>query len=173
MGIFFIAEKISNILGIASISVFTVLLPKNARRKKKHEGYDFKEIYTISFLIILSAFFGILISRIFVSQFLGEKFSESIPLLGFMIFAGAFSSIHTFMEHYFYIEEKTKYIMFINIGKLSVFLILSWILIPAMSLKGLALANLISAFLALISTFIIIGKDQKGKLGISKIQLLE
>lgn len=164
VGIFSIAEKITNILTLASVSVFTVLLPKNAYRKKQKLGYDFKEIIIISILIIATAFFGIFASEIFITRFMGDKFSESIPLLGLLIFASAFTSIHTFMEHYFFIEEKIKYIMYINLGKLGVFLILSAILTPILSLQGLAISNLVAALSALSSTAIIIWKNQKKKI---------
>lgn len=146
---------------LGAISIFTVLLPKNARAKKRNEKFDFKEVFIISTFIIVLAFFGTLIARIFVDRFFGDKFSESLPLLGFLIFASAFTSIHTFMEHYFFIEEVTKYIMYINIGKLAIFLTLSYLLVPTMALKGLSLASLISAVIAVIATTIFIKINQK------------
>ncbi|HQG79017.1 MAG TPA: oligosaccharide flippase family protein, partial [bacterium] len=161
VGIFSIAEKIANIMLLGAISIFTVLLPKNARAKKRNEKFDFKEVFIISTFIIVLAFFGTLIARIFVDRFFGDKFSESLPLLGFLIFASAFTSIHTFMEHYFFIEEVTKYIMYINIGKLAIFLTLSYLLVPTMALKGLSLASLISAVIAVIATTIFIKINQK------------
>ena len=161
VGIFSIAEKIANIMLLGAISIFTVLLPKNAYAKKRNEKFDFKEVFIISIFIIILAFFGTLIARIFVDRFFGDKFSESLPLLGFLIFASAFTSIHTFMEHYFFIEEVTKYIMYINIGKLAIFLTLSYLLVPTMALKGLSLASLISAVVAVIATTIFIKINQK------------
>ena len=161
VGIFSIAEKIANIMLLGAISIFTVLLPKNAYAKKRNEKFDFKEVFIISTFIIVLAFFGTLIARIFVDRFFGDKFSESLPLLGFLIFASAFTSIHTFMEHYFFIEEVTKYIMYINIGKLAIFLTLSYLLVPTMALKGLSLASLISAVIAVIATTIFIKINQK------------
>ena len=163
VGIFSIAEKIANILALGSLSVFTVLLPKNSMRKKENKEYDFKEIYIISILILLAAFVGTFISKIFVSKFLGDKFSDSLPILGLLIFASAFTSIHSFMEHYFYIEEKTRLIMYINVGKLVLFLILSSILVPILSLKGLALANIIAAIFALFLTILFVSTNQKRK----------
>jgi len=87
----------------------------------------------------------------------------SIPLLALLIFSSAFTSIHNFMENYFFIEEKTNYIMYINVGKLALFLIISWVLVPAYSLKGLAISNLVSAMIALIATIIFISTNQKLK----------
>jgi O-antigen/teichoic acid export membrane protein len=163
VGIFSIAEKIANILQLGAISIFTILLPKNAYAKKRNEEYDFKEVFVISILILVMAVFGIFASRFFISDFFEDKFAESLPLLGFLIFASAFTSIHNFMENYFYIEQKTNYIMYINLGKLVLFLILSWLLVPSLSLRGLSLANLIAAISALIATIFFIRKNQRLK----------
>lgn len=163
VGIYSIADKITNILALATVSVFTVLLPKNAYRKKQNQDYDFKEIFFIAGAILVSAFIGIFISKFFIIRFFGTKFAGSVPLLGFMIFASACTSIHTFMEHYFFIEEKTHLIMFINVGKLMLFLTLAAILTPILSLQGLALSNLIAAVSALTASTIIISRHHKSK----------
>lgn len=163
VGIFAIAEKVANILQLGAISIFTILLPKNAYAKKRNEKYDFKEVLVISILILVLAFFGTFISRYFVSDFFDDKYAMSIPLLALLIFSSAFTSIHNFMENYFFIEEKTNYIMYINVGKLVLFLLISWILVPAYSLRGLAISNLVSAIMALSATVIFISTDQKSK----------
>jgi len=163
VGIFAIAEKVANILQLGAISIFTILLPKNAYAKKRNEKYDFKEVFVISILIFAIAFFGTFISRYFVSDFFDDKFAMSVPLLALLIFSSAFTSIHNFMENYFFIEEKTNSIMYINVGKLVLFLLISLILVPTHSLKGLAISNLISAMAALAATIIFISVDQKLK----------
>ena len=163
VGIFAIAEKVANILQLGAISIFTILLPKNAYAKKRNEKYDFKEVFVISILILVLAFFGTFISRYFVSDFFDNKYAMSIPLLALLLFSSAFTSIHNFMENYFFIEEKTNSIMYINVGKLVLFLLISLILVPAYSLRGLAISNLISAMAALIATIIFISIDQKLK----------
>ncbi len=160
VGVFSIAEKIANMFSIASISIFTVLLPKNAYKRKRQEDIDFKEVFNISILILIAAFFSIFISKIFISEFFGDKFIESLPLMSFLIFASAFTAIHTFMEHYFFIEEKTNYIMYINIGKLGLFIILSALLVPSLALKGLSLANLLAAIAAVLATIIFVKRNQ-------------
>lgn len=167
VGIYSIADKITNIVLLASVSVFTVLLPKNAYRKKQKLGYDFNEIFLLSFLILIASFFGFFACKLFILRFL-SNFSESIPLLGISMLATAFTSIHTFMEHYFYIEEKTNYIMYVNVGKLAIFLISASILTTMLSLRGLALANLIAAFAALTATAIFVVRNQKRKSLFSK-----
>ena len=163
VGIFAIAEKIANILQLGAISIFTILLPKNAYAKKHNEKYDFKEVFVISILVLVLAFFGTFISRYFVSDFFDDKYAMSIPLLALLIFSSAFTSIHSFMENYFFIEGQTNSIMYINVGKLVLFLLISLMLVPAYSLKGLAISNLVSAVAALIATILFISKDQKLK----------
>lgn len=163
VGVFSIAEKIANMFSIASISIFTVLLPKNAYKRKRNESFDFREVVNISTLILVMAFFSIFVSKLFISEFFGEKFIDSLPLMSFLIFASAFTAIHSFMEHYFFIEDKTNYIMYINIGKLALFIILSAILVPSFALKGLSLANLIVSILAVLATVIFVKKVQNNE----------
>ncbi|MBU1132954.1 oligosaccharide flippase family protein [Patescibacteria group bacterium] len=152
VGIFSLADKISRTFSIAAVSVFTVLLPKSARRKKENKGYDFKEIILLSVLLLVLATFSIVVVKFFMPIVFGNKFDESIALLGILIFAAAFTAIHTFIEHIFYVEEKTKYIVYINVGKLLLFLLLTTILIPTYSLYGLAISNLVAGIFGVAVT---------------------
>ena len=43
VGIYALADKLSNIFSLISFSIFTVLLPKNAKLKRDQQEYDFKE----------------------------------------------------------------------------------------------------------------------------------
>jgi len=83
----------------------------------------------------------------------GEKFSDSLSLLNILILAAAVTAIHTFMDNYFFIEEKTKTLMTITIGKLGMFILTAVSLIPRFGLIGLASANLIAALFALVITY--------------------
>ena len=67
------------------------------------------------------------------------------------------------MENYFFIENKTNYIMYVNVGRLILFLTLSWLFIPDLSLKGLSLSNLLSSIFSLVLSVILIRKVQKSK----------
>jgi len=156
VGIFSIANKMSSIFSLLSFSIFTVLLPKNAQIKKSRDAYDFKETVIISFGILLLAFAASFFGKLFINFFFGAKFNDSLPLLDILLFASAFTSIHTFIENYFFVENKTKLILYINVAKLIVFLIASVILIKFYDIYGLAVANLISAVLAVILTVVFI-----------------
>lgn len=152
VGIFSLANKIADIFSLASLSIFTVLLPKNAARKKEDLAYDLKETFLWSGILLVLAVAAIFTAKVFIQIVFGDKFAGSIGLLNILIFASALTAIHKFMDNYFFVEEQTKFLLFITTSKLTVFLILSFILIPALSLRGLALANLLAAVSALTIT---------------------
>jgi O-antigen/teichoic acid export membrane protein len=81
-----------------------------------------------------------------------------------MIIACAFTAMHSFMENYFYIENKTKTLLMISTTKLVVFLIFSFILVPAYNLLGLVYAQLIAAIIALTITVSSMNLHKKVKL---------
>lgn len=160
VGIFSLASKISHIFVLVSLSIFTVLLPKNANRKKQNLSYDFTETIIISVGIILIAALAIPLATLFVQRFFGSKFEGSVLILNVLIFSAALTSIHAFVENYFFVEQKTHYIMYINLGKLTIFVSLCLILIPTMSLSGLAFSDLISSIFAIIFTVLLIRRSR-------------
>ncbi|MBT6401560.1 oligosaccharide flippase family protein [candidate division WWE3 bacterium] len=153
VGIFSLAQKIADIFTLISMSVFTVLLPKNAHRKNKHQKYDLKETVLLGGGILLLAGIAMIVANYLTVPVFGEKFSDSLSLLNILILAAAVTAIHTFMDNYFFIEEKTKTLMTITIGKLGMFILTAVSLIPRFGLIGLASANLIAALFALVITY--------------------
>ncbi|MFC1756060.1 lipopolysaccharide biosynthesis protein [Patescibacteria group bacterium] len=145
VGIFSLADKISSAFVLVSFTIFTVLLPKNATRKKEKKGYDYKETLFLAVGVLFLSIFTIIFAKFFVPWFFQDKYNESLGLLNVMVVAGALSAVHTFMENYFFVEDKTHFLAYISGGKLALLLLLSVILIPALSLRGLALAHLIAA----------------------------
>lgn len=158
VGIFSLADKIANIFSLISISIFTVLLPKNAQRRKNQLGYDYKETGIIAGGILIMSLAAMFAARILINVVFQEKFADSIPLINILIAASSITAIHTFIENYFFVEEKTSQLFFITSTKLIAFLALCFLLIPIYSLQGLALAQLIAAIIGLIGTFYFIGK---------------
>jgi len=90
------------------------------------------------------------VSGIFVSKLFGDKFSGSLLILDILVISSAISAIHAFMENYFYIHDSTKTIMYISSMKLLMFVLLALVLIPSLSLKGLALSQLVSAIIGVV-----------------------
>ena len=160
VGIFSLANKISRLFALISFSIFTVLLPENAARKKDNLSYDFKETIVISLLIILASFMVIPIAELLVYKVFGNKFAESVGILSILIISAGLSSIHTFIENFFFVERKTSYLIYINLGKLSLFLIACGFLVPQFSLYGLAVSDLIASGVAVFGTFWFIKKSQ-------------
>lgn len=152
VGILSLANKISNIFSLASLSVFAVLLPKNAKNKLKGSSYDYIEAGTIAVSILILAFISIGFSEFFIVRIFGTKFSGSVKLLDILIFAAAISSIHSFLENLFFVENKTNYIFAITSVKLFTYLASALILIPGYSIYGICWANLVSALAGLIAT---------------------
>lgn len=154
VGVFYLADKIANVFSLISLSIFTVILPQNARRKKENLPHDLKETAFLGGLILVLALGFVGVSGIFVSKLFGDKFSGSLLILDILVISSAISAIHAFMENYFYINDTTKTIMYISLVKLSIFIVLGLFLIPSMSLKGLAFSQLLASIVGL---FLVIG----------------
>ena len=65
------------------------------------------ETIVISLGVILLAVLGIVVSNLIVIPLFGENFRNSLPILYILLFASAFSAINSFMENYFFVENKT------------------------------------------------------------------
>lgn len=150
VGVFYLADKIANIFSLISLSIFTVILPQNARRKKENLPHDLKETGVLAMLVMIMAVGFVSVSGVFVPAIFGDKYAGSLLILDILIISAAISAIHAFMENYFYVHDSTKTIMYISLVKLSVFVVASFLLLPMLSLKGLALSQLISSIIGLI-----------------------
>lgn len=156
VGVFYLADRISNVFNILSISIFTVILPRNAKRRSKSNIYDFRETLLLSLIVLILAFVFIVFSGLFVRVFFGGKFDESLVILDLLIFSSAISAIHLFMENYFYVFEDTKKLMLASFVKLGAFLILSFLFIPALSLRGFAFSHLLASLMGLFASLFFI-----------------
>lgn len=154
VGIFALANKVSAIFSLLSLSIFTVLLPKNAKRKKQELKYSFDEVALISMVLLLIGIVGVIVSRFVVTNFFSPQFKDSLDLLNILIFAGVLTAIATFMENYFFVEETTKKILAINLAKLGAFTLGILALTPSLALKGLAYSQLIAGLVAVMVTAI-------------------
>lgn len=161
VGIFSVAGKVAQIFTVASVSIFTVLLPKNALRKKNKQGYDFTETMILSIGLLLLGVVGVVASKIAIPIIFGAKFIDSLPFINILIFASAFTAIHNFMENYFYVEKKTKTIMFINLSKLLFFFALLAITVPTYSLNGIAYSNLLAGIFGVTLTILFIRNSNR------------
>ncbi|KKS31981.1 hypothetical protein A2380_01000 [candidate division WWE3 bacterium RIFOXYB1_FULL_43_24] len=158
VGILSLANKISNLFSLASLSIFAVLLPKNATRKLTGKKYDYQETALIAGGIIALAVVAIAGSELFITTIFGEKFSGSVKLLDILILAAAVSAIHTFIENLFFVESKTGYIIAATVIKLSTYGLTALILVPKLSLYGIAWSNLVSAIAGLITALYFISR---------------
>jgi O-antigen/teichoic acid export membrane protein len=160
VGIYSLADKLSNIFSLISFSIFTVLLPKNSIRKKENIGYDVKETILISIGIFALAFMGMIASNILVVPIFGNNFQNSLPIIYILFMASAFMAINGFMENYFFVENKTKTLLPIALFRITTFIVSSIILIPNYEVNGIALASLLSSSLVTIIVFSILLIDK-------------
>jgi len=162
VGIFSLADKVANVFSLISLSIFTVLLQKNSARKKERAGYNFKESLFLAAGVLALAVVAIIIAPPILKLVFGDKFIESTEILGVLILAAAITAIHTFMENYFFVENKTTVMAKISVSKLLVFLSLCAILVPRFSLQGLATSQFLAAVLGLgLATYFTIKVNKK------------
>lgn len=161
IGIFSMANKISNIFTIVSFSIFTVLLPKNVKRRSKLEGYNFSETIIITFGVLAFSFLFMLIAGIFIKVLLGEKFNESVAFLNILIFSNALTAIQNYTENYFYVQNKTHILAYLNISRVLVFLTIAIAGFYFAGLIALAYANLITALYGLGFTVLLVNSINK------------
>lgn len=163
LGTFSLASKLSNVFSLISYSIYTVILTSNAKRRRDETGYNIKESLILGLFLIFLATLGSVTAPYFFKLFFGNKFDESIVIFSILIFSQAFASIHKFLDNYFFVEEKSKTLLYITSSKLVVFIILSIILTSNFGILGLAFADLIVSISTTVFTFIYIISTKRYK----------
>ena len=163
LGTFSLASKLSNVFSLISYSIYTVILTSNAKRRRDEAGYNIKESLLLGLFLILLATIGSIISPYFFKLAFQDKFDESIVIFSILIFSQAFTSIHKFLDNFFFVEEKSKTLLYITTTKLVFFIILSIILTSSYGILGLAFADLIVSVSTTIFTFSYIINTQRYK----------
>jgi PST family polysaccharide transporter len=163
LGTFSLASKLSNVFSIISFSIYTVILTSNAKRRRDETGYNIKESLILGLFLIFLATVGSIIAPYFFKLIFDDKFDDSIIIFSILIFSQAFTSIHKFLDNYFFIEEKSVTLLKITSTKLVFFIILSIILTSSYGIVGLAFADLIVSISTTIFTFSYIINTQRYK----------
>ncbi len=162
IGIFSMANKISNIFTLISLSIFTVLLPRNTQRKNSgSDRYNFGELAILSLGVIAFSLLLIIVAQSFMRFVFQDKFNESIKYLDVLIIAGAISAIQNFVESYFYVENKTHFLLIVNSFKLCILIGGALITIPLFGLYSLAFLNLASAVCGLMMLLYFVIKHEQ------------
>ncbi len=160
VGIFSVADKFASVFALLSLSIFTVLLPKNAKRKTSVDKY---EMVFLSVILLFIATVVSLIPDIGFTKIFGNTFVASEYIFKILIFAAAMTAIHTFMTNYFFIYEQTKYLMYISISKVTIFITSAVFLVSFYGLVGIAYAQLLSGIGALTLTIYFLYKLARSK----------
>ena len=152
VGVFSLADKMSNVFNLISVSIFTVLLPKSSKRKRENLKHDVFEILFLSAAIMTTAIIVSTIAPVFIRLTFANKYNASIGLLTTMIFASAIISIQSFMENYFFAENKTPLLAKIAVFKIILLVGLFGAFVSSFGIYGLALAELFAAIAGLFLT---------------------
>jgi O-antigen/teichoic acid export membrane protein len=163
LGTFSLASKLSNVFSLISFSIYTVILTSNAKRRRDAAGYNIKESLILGIFLIFLATIGSIVAPYFFKILFEDKFDDSIVIFSILIFSQAFSSIHKFLDNYFFVEEKSKTLISITSTKLIVFIVLSIVLTQNYGIIGLAFADLIVSISTTIFTFTYIINTQRYK----------
>jgi len=163
LGTFSLASKLSNVFSLISYSIYTVILTSNAKRRRDETGYNIKESLILGLFLIFLATIGSIVSPYFFKLLFNNKFDESIIIFSILIFSQAFTSIHKFLDNYFFVEEKSKTLFLITNIKLIFFVILSVIFTNNYGIIGLAFADLVVSIGTTIFTFSYIISTQRYK----------
>jgi O-antigen/teichoic acid export membrane protein len=153
LGNYSFASKLSNVFSVISYSIYTVILTSNAKRKRDSLSYNLKESLILGIFLICIALVGTLLAPIIIPIIFGDKFSGSIAIFSVLIFSGALSSIHKFLDNYFFVEEKSKTLLSFTLLKLVLFFTLSYLFINEYGIIGLAIADLTVSLLTTVLTF--------------------
>lgn len=163
LGSFSLASKLSNVFSLISYSIYTVILTSNAKRRRDETGYNIKESLILGLFLIFLATAGSTIAPYFFKVFFGNKFDNSIIIFSVLLFSQAFTSIHKFLDNYFFVEEKSHTLFYITLSKLIFFILLSVLLTKNFGMLGLAFADLIVSIITTIFTFSLIISTQRYK----------
>lgn len=155
VGMFSLAEKLSSILSLASLSIFTVILPNKAREMRENKNYSIRTSVMLSVVIIFCSVFMSLLAKS-VLNLLFIKYVNILPFFYILIFSSGFSAISGFLDNFFYVKEKTTTLLLTNISKIIFLVISAFYLTQNFGIIGTAYANLLTSILFAVVTFLII-----------------
>ncbi len=152
---FALAEKISTIFSLASLTLFTVFLPKNAQQTKKglltSKTVFLPLVYLVLSLFVMLAATGPLLKFIF-----NDKYQSLIELSYILSISAALTASSSFLENIYYIFHKTKVLFTVQLLKIFILLTLNLVLIKTVGVFGVAFSNLGSSFLSLVAISLLI-----------------
>src|SRR3989344_2661031 len=164
VGIFSLAEKISTIFSLLSLSIFTILLPHKAKEVKKTGKYNFNQIGFFSLLTLFSITIMLLLSKPVMLFVFENKYEEYLPVLYIMTISAGIMAITTFMDNFFIIFEENKTLLQIKSARILTLVVLSVFLIKSYGIMGASYSNLISSGISFLITAYAIKKINGKKL---------
>lgn len=159
VGVYSLANKISAVFTVISVSIFTVLLTKNSKRKAATGVYDFTETGILVGGVLFFALVTAVLAELLFDRLFGPQFKSALRILDILILANAFTTIQNFSENYFFANQKPQLIFLPNLAKLISLLGLSVILVSRFGLVGLAISSLAASVVGLTYSSVLIWQN--------------
>jgi O-antigen/teichoic acid export membrane protein len=155
VGIYDVAVRLSEVWyfipGIIAGSVFPSII--NAQ-KTNEAMYAKRLIYLTGFLVITSAFVGLVVTvfaKFIIVTIFGGEFASGYTALQFYVWSGVGISIGSVLSQYLIAEKLASTLLYISIIGMVLNVVLNFALIPVMGIAGSALATLISYIVGPVS----------------------
>lgn len=116
------------------------------KNEKQYETAIIRMASVIIFLSLLQSVFFTVFSSIIVRVVYGASYSNSIGILRIVVWYTTFSYLGSARNVWILAENKQKYLWIINLSGALTNVVLNFILIPILGIKGAAIASLITQF---------------------------
>jgi O-antigen/teichoic acid export membrane protein len=148
LGLYAIAVRFSEVWFLISEVICISLLPAILNSEKTDNRLFLnrsKNLYSLLFYsAILICIIMYFISPILINTLYGEAYTESIWILRLYIWSIIGFFMATALNQFLFAKNKFKTILSMNIVGMSISLILNYILIPILGIKGAVIANIIA-----------------------------
>ena len=155
-GIYSVGQQFSSIMGILTSSVNNAYSPHFYQMVKNENQMNEKLKLVSVNIVIFYSFLALLISIFsadFIKFFLNHSYDNSIIVIKFLVYAQVFNGIYYLFVNVLFLENTTK-VLYITLITLIINILLNFVLIPLLGIKGAALALLISYFFKSITALL-------------------
>ena len=147
-GLFAVASKIPNILGIISAIFYQAWqLSAINQYQSKNNSLIYTSVFkNFSMLLFLGASAIIMIIKPFMGKFVSESYYDAWKFIPFLLLGTVLSSFSSFLGTTYIAAKETKGVLMTTIYSALISIILNYILIPIFGINGAGLSMVISYF---------------------------
>lgn len=154
-GIYSLGFQLATIIGIIGSSIIGAITPY-LYEKMKNDSEN-KNIVVITYIFFIFIFVTTLIVNLFynwvIPVYLNKEYIEVIDIISLLLYANIFLSMYYIISIYFFYEKKTYLLSKLTVGISILHVIISFILIEMIGIRGAAIAIFITYLLSFIIIF--------------------